>query len=94
VRAGWIPTPRATGQPETLVGSLRAGLRLYWQRLSRRGMRRGRPVVPGGVRALIRRIATENRWRAPRIHGELLLLRFNISERTVPRCLRGSSSRP
>jgi hypothetical protein len=41
-------------KPETVVGWHRAGFRLYWQRLSRRGMRRGRPAVPGEVRDLIR----------------------------------------
>ena len=61
-------------KPETVVGWHRAGFRLHWQRLSRAGMRRGRPVVPGEVRNLIRRMAAENQWRAPRIHGELLRL--------------------
>jgi transposase InsO family protein len=81
-------------KPETVVGWHRAGFRRYWQRLSRRGMRRGRPVVPGEVRDLIRRMAAENQWRAPRIHGELLRLGFNVSERTVSRYLRGLPSRP
>jgi putative transposase len=81
-------------KPETVVGWHRAGFRLYWQRLSRPGTRRGRPVVPGEVRDLIRRMATENQWRAPRIHGELLRLGFNVSERTVSRYLRGLPSRP
>jgi len=81
-------------KPETVVGWHRAGFRLYWQRLSRRGMRRGRPVVPGEVRDLIRRMAAENQWRAPRIHGELLRLGFSVSERTVSRYLRGLPSRP
>jgi hypothetical protein len=81
-------------KPETVVGWHRAGFRLYWQRLSRRGMRRGRPVVPSEVRDLIRRMAAENQWRAPRIHGELLRLGFNVSERTVSRYLRGLPSRP
>ncbi len=75
-------------KPETVVWH-RAGFRLYWQRLSQRGMRRGRPVVPGEVRDLIRRMASENQWRAPRIHGELLRLGFNVSERTVSRYLAG-----
>jgi len=81
-------------KPETVVRWHRAGFRRYWQRLSRRGMRRGRPVVPGEVRDLIRRMAAENHWRAPRIHGELLRLGFSVSERTVSRYLRGLPSRP
>ena len=39
---------------------------------------------------LIRRMALENPdWGAPRIHGELLKLEWEISERTVARYLRG-----
>ena len=39
---------------------------------------------------LIRRMAVENPdWGAPRIHGELLKLEWEISERTVARYLRG-----
>jgi hypothetical protein len=33
-------------------------------------------------------------WGAPKIHGELLKLGFNISERTVARYLRGLQPRP
>jgi transposase InsO family protein len=33
-------------------------------------------------------MATENSWGAPRIHGELLSLGFEVSERSVSRCLR------
>jgi len=41
------------------------------------------------VRALIFRIAAENpTWGAPRIHGELLKLGFQLSETTVSRWLR------
>lgn len=80
-------------RPETVVRWHRAGFRLYWQRLSRRGIRRGRPIVPGEVRDLIRRMAAENLWCAPRIHGELLRLGVNVSERTVSRYLRGVPSR-
>jgi putative transposase len=41
------------------------------------------------VRSLIRRMKRENpKWGAPRIHGELLLLGFNISEPTVSRYLQ------
>ena len=33
-------------------------------------------------------MASENSWGAPRIHGELLRLGFEVSERSVSRCLR------
>jgi transposase InsO family protein len=75
-------------RPETVVRWHSAGFRIYWNWLSRRGKRSGRPPLPHEVRALIRRMATENHWGAPRIHGELLRLGFHLSERTVSRCLR------
>ena len=37
------------------------------------------------VRELIRRMAVHNNWGAPRIHGELRMLGFDVSERTVSR---------
>ena len=41
------------------------------------------------VRQLMRRMKTGNpSWGAPRIHGELLLLGFDISEPTVSRYLQ------
>jgi len=36
-------------------------------------------------RSAIRRMTEENAWGAPRIHGELLKLGFDVSERTVSR---------
>ncbi len=72
-------------KPETVVRWHRAGFRLYWSWLSRRG-RGGRPTADAEVRALIRRLATENpTWGAPRVHGELRMLGFEVSERTVSR---------
>lgn len=73
-------------QPDTVVGWHRAGFRLYWAWLSRRRTG-GRPRLPGDVRALVRRMATETSWGAPRIHGELLRLGFVVSERSVSRFL-------
>jgi hypothetical protein len=41
------------------------------------------------IRELIRRMKAENPgWGAPRIHGELLQLGFEVSKPTVPRYLR------
>jgi hypothetical protein len=63
------------------------GLRLFW-RLRSRPERIGRPSVSMEVQQLIRRIKSENpSWGAPRIHGELLQLGFDISEPTVSRYL-------
>ncbi len=74
-------------KPETVVGWHRAGFRLYWRWRSR--PRGGRPKITDEIRRLIRRMAEENAsWGAPRIHGEILKLGFQISERTVARYLR------
>jgi putative transposase len=75
-------------KPQTVVAWHRAGFRLFW-RLRSRPKKVGRPTVDGEVRALIRRMVEENpTWGAPRIHGELLKLGFEVSERTVSRYLR------
>jgi transposase InsO family protein len=73
-------------KPETVARWHRAGFRLYWRWRSRAG---GRPKITAEIRAMISRIAEENPdWGAPKIHGELLKLGFNVSERTVARYLR------
>ena len=80
-------------RPETLVGWHRAGFRRYWRWKSRR--RGGRPQIETELRALIRQMSTENLlWGAPRIHGELKMLGFDISERTVLRWMRKAPRRP
>jgi putative transposase len=75
-------------KPETVISWHRAGYRLFWSWRSR-PHRVGRPKVAEEVRHLIRRMKRENpTWGAPRIHGELLLLGFDISEPTVSRYLQ------
>ena len=75
-------------KPETVVKWHRQGFKLYWNAISRRGKRRGRPRVSIEIRELIHRIALENlSWCAPRIHGELIKLGFYVSERTISRYL-------
>jgi len=81
-------------RPDTVVRWPRAGFRIYWNWLSRRGKRSGRPLLPREVRALMRRKAAENPWGAPRIHGELLRLGFDVSERSVSRHLRSLPRTP
>ena len=69
-------------QPETLVGWHRAGFRHYWRWKSR--SRGGRPLIEADLRALIRRMSIENPlWGAPRIHGELLKLGFEVAQSSV-----------
>ena len=69
-------------RPETLVRWHRAGFRRYWRWKSRR--RGGRLPVETELRALIRRMSIENPlWGAPRIHGELLKLGFEVAQSSV-----------
>ncbi len=75
-------------KPETVVGWHRAGFRLYWRWRSQRCG--GRPKISQEIRTLVRTMAVENlKWGAPKIHGELLKLGFEVSESTVARYLRG-----
>jgi len=75
-------------QPDTVVRWHRDWLRRRWTRRSRR-TRDGRPMVDYEIRALVSEMATANPlWGAPRIHGELRKLGFELSERTVSRLLR------
>ena len=69
-------------RPETLIGWHRAGFRRYWRWKSR--SRGGRPQIETDLRALIRQMSIENPlWGAPRIHGELLKLGFEVAQSSV-----------
>src|SRR5206468_339646 len=60
----------------------RAGFRRYWRWKSR--SLGGRPQVDADLRALIRRMSVDNPlWGAPRIHGELLKLGFEVAQSSV-----------
>lgn len=73
-------------QPDTVLRWHRAGFRLFWRRKSRR--RVGRPRIDRELRELIRRISLENPlWGASRIHGELLMLGFEVAQSTVSKYL-------
>jgi hypothetical protein len=82
-------------QPETVVGWHHAGFKLYWNWLSRHRTRAGRRCISKELRGLIFRMVAENpTWGAPRIHGELRMLGFDISERTVSRWMRKAPRSP
>jgi transposase InsO family protein len=73
-------------RPETLVQWHRAGFRFYWRWKSR--PRGGRPQIEADLRVLIRRMSIENPlWGAPRIHGELLKLGFEVAQSSVAKYL-------
>jgi hypothetical protein len=69
-------------QPETVLRWQRAGFRIYWRWKSRKWV--GRPKIDRGLRDLIRRMSQENPlWGASRVHGELLMLGFEVAQSTV-----------
>jgi transposase InsO family protein len=69
-------------RPETLVRWHRSGFRRYWRWKSR--SLGGRPKIDADLRALIRQMSAENLlWGAPRIHGELLKLGFEVTQSSV-----------
>jgi putative transposase len=72
-------------KPATVAQWHRKGFRLYWRRRSRH---LGRRRVSREIRDLIRQMSRANPlWGAPRIHGELLKLGFDVSQATVGRYL-------
>jgi len=75
--------------PETVVRWHQAGFQLYWRLISRFRGQIGRKRISKEIRDLIFQMVAENpTWGAPRIHGELLMLGFDVSERTISRWMR------
>src|SRR5439155_20027225 len=71
--------------PDTVLRWQRRRFRDYWTKLSGRPPK-GRPPVNAEIKALVAQMAAANPlWGAPRIHGELLTLGIDVSERTVSR---------
>jgi putative transposase len=82
-------------QPETVIRWHRLGFKVYWTWLSRHRNRVGRKCVRKELRELIFRMVAENRtWGAPRMHGELRMLGFELSERTVLRWMKKAPRSP
>ena len=81
--------------PETVVRWHRAGFRSYWRWRSRHEISCGRRRVSRQLRELIFQMMAENpTWGAPRIHGELLKLGFDVSERTISRWMQRAPKKP
>ncbi len=80
-------------KPETGIRWNARGFRLD---RTRKSQRRGRcPKIEPDFRELIRRRVRENpTWRAPRTHGQLLKLRFQLSEATLSRYMPRGGKRP
>src|ERR1035437_8217363 len=80
-------------QPETILRWHRAHFKIFWRWRSRN--RAGRPRIDRGLRDLIQRMNRENpRWGASRIHGELLMLGFEVAQSTVSKYIARSSKPP
>jgi putative transposase len=81
-------------KPETVVRWHRAGFRLFW-RWKSRSRTPARDDTSPEVKQLIRRMAEANvGWGAPRIHGEMLKLGIEISERRVSRFMPRKPRKP
>ena len=80
----WFPSVLgavAIVRPETVIRWHRAGFRAYWRWRSHN--RVGRPKVSAELRTLIGNMSRANPlWGAPRIHGELLKLGFEVAQST------------
>jgi len=73
-------------KPETVIRWHRQSFRVFWKCKSRSTP--GRPAIPQAQINLIKQMANDNPlWDAPRIHGEMLKLGFDISEATVQRSM-------
>src|ERR1035437_8110191 len=81
----WFPSVLdavAIIRPETIIRWHRAGFRAYWRWRSRNHV--GRPKVSAELRTLIGEMSVANHLLgAPRIHGELLKLGFEVAQSTV-----------
>ncbi len=79
-------------QPETILRWHRTGFKAFWRWKSRK--RAGRPKIDRGLRDLIRRMSKENPvWGASRIHGELLMLGFEVAQSTVSKYMMRGRAR-
>src|SRR5713226_9600718 len=82
--------------PETVARWHQAGFKLYWTMLCkvRKRVGGGRRISKQ-IRELIFQMAAENpTWGAPRIHRELLMLGFDVSERTISCWMRRAPRSP
>jgi hypothetical protein len=89
--AGWREALHLV-RPESVIRWHRQGFRVFWAWKSRRE-RTGRPPIGSELADLVRTMALANPlWGAPRIHGELLKLGLDVSQRTAPTNVDGDPS--
>lgn len=81
-------------KPETVVRWHRKGFKLFYAFKSKSS---GRPRISREIRDLVKKMAGAHpSWGAPRIHGELLKLGLEVTERTVSNLMprRPPNSKP
>jgi hypothetical protein len=80
-------------QPETILRWHRTGFKMFWRWKSR--SRAGRLGIDRDLRDLIQRMSRENPlWGASRIHGEILMLGFEVAQSTVSKYMVRPSNPP
>jgi hypothetical protein len=91
-RASWVALSRLSPQwesvlvivqPETVVRRHKRRFRAYWRSISTPGP--GRTPISDETKALVVRMASENRWRARKIQAELSKLGIRVSLATISR---------
>jgi hypothetical protein len=90
-----LPVRRRLGLLVTPATILRWHRQLVTRCWTTKPARPGRPAIPGGLRALVVRLATENpTWGYRRIHGELSGLGYQIGASTVWKILHTAGIDP
>ncbi|MCP3871767.1 MAG: transposase [Desulfobacteraceae bacterium] len=73
-------------QPETVIRWRKKGFKLYWKFKSQKP---GRPSIDIKIQKIVKKMIKENPlWGAPLLHGELIKLGIEISERTVSNMIK------
>ena len=68
---------------------------MYWRLISRVRRQVGRKQTPKEIRELIFQMVADNPfWGAPRIHGKLRMLGFDLSEGTISRWMKRAPRDP
>src|SRR5258708_1952206 len=92
--SGWQQSSLQSRRKRWCVG-IRPDSVLHWKLISKVRRPAGRRQTSKEVQELIFRMVVENpTWGAPRIHGELLMLGFDVSERTISRWMKRAPRDP
>src|SRR5260221_1544774 len=91
--SGWQQSLIAV-TPEIVVRWHRGGFRLYWKLISKVRRPARRQTSKEGQELIFRMVVENPTWGAPRIHGELLMLGFDVSERTISRWMKRAPRDP